>query len=81
VLAADVWEWQRFATCRTSDTSIFYSHDGERGQARAHRVQAAKAICRRCPVLMQCRTHALATAEVHGIWGGLTEIERRGIPK
>lgn len=40
---------------------------------REHR---AKAICRECPVLAQCRDHALAVGEVYGIWGGMSESER-----
>ena len=33
--------------------------------------------CRRCPVLEQCRRHALEVQEPYGIWGGLTEYERQ----
>ncbi|MTA96041.1 MAG: WhiB family transcriptional regulator, partial [Actinobacteria bacterium] len=36
----------------------------------------AKAICASCPVLAQCRDHALAVQEPYGIWGGLSEDER-----
>lgn len=39
----------------------------------------AKAICRNCPVLAQCRTYALANRETHGVWGGLSEQDRRAI--
>ncbi|MBM4504330.1 hypothetical protein GS582_10965 [Rhodococcus hoagii] len=39
--------------------------------------QAAKKICERCPVLVECRTYALEHEERHGVWGGLTESERR----
>ena len=35
----------------------------------------AKDVCRRCPVLAQCRAHGLA-CEDYGIWGGLTAKER-----
>lgn len=40
---------------------------------REHR---AKAICSECPVLAQCREHALQVGEVYGIWGGMGESER-----
>ena len=40
---------------------------------REHR---AKAICADCPVLAQCRDHALRSREVYGIWGGMGESER-----
>ena len=53
--------------------------DGERGRARAQRENRAKAICYTCPVLEQCREHALRVAEPYGIWGGMSESERQVI--
>ena len=50
--------------------------DGERGRARAQREMRAKEMCRSCPVIAQCRSHALAVGEPYGIWGGLSESER-----
>ncbi len=38
-------------------------------------------MCQHCPVLAQCRTHALAVQEPYGIWGGLSESEREVIIK
>jgi WhiB family transcriptional regulator, redox-sensing transcriptional regulator len=73
---ADLWDWQMRGRCRGVDSSVFFSPDGERGRARAAREQRAKEICRRCPVMAQCRTHALAVAEPYGIWGGMSEAER-----
>lgn len=35
-----------------------------------------KAICRACPVIAECRRHALDIDERHGVWGGLTTAER-----
>ena len=37
----------------------------------------AKAVCRRCPVMIQCRTWALTTGQTAGVWGGMSEDERR----
>jgi len=42
-------------------------------------IAAAKAICVRCPVRDACLRYALATGQGPGIWGGLTEDERRGL--
>ncbi|EMD30187.1 Sporulation regulatory protein WhiD [Amycolatopsis azurea DSM 43854] len=56
---------------------MFFHTDNERGSARERRETRAKAICQTCPVLAQCRKHALAVQEPYGIWGGLGEIERR----
>jgi WhiB family redox-sensing transcriptional regulator len=58
------------------DSSVFFHPDGERGRARTQRELRAKEICRNCPVLMQCRSHALKVSEPYGIWGGLSETER-----
>src|ERR1700751_509488 len=62
--------------CRGVDSSVFFHPDGERGRARAQRELRAKEMCRRCPVIAQCRSHALAVGEPYGIWGGLSESER-----
>jgi WhiB family redox-sensing transcriptional regulator len=40
-------------------------------------VRKAKQICVRCPVIVECRHHALTVQEPYGIWGGLDEGERR----
>ena len=37
----------------------------------------AQRVCYRCPVIMECRTTALARGEKHGLWGGLTETQRK----
>jgi len=72
----DQWDWQLRGSCRGLDSAYFFHPDNERGADRAARVSRAKAICERCPVLEQCRRHALAVREPYGIWGGLTENER-----
>ncbi|OMC03729.1 WhiB family transcriptional regulator [Mycolicibacter heraklionensis] len=76
---ADVWDWQLRGACRGVDSSVFFPPDGERGRARAQREQNAKKWCRSCPVLEQCRTHALAVGEPYGIWGGMSEAERHAV--
>ena len=73
---ADIWDWQMQSLCRGVDSSFFFHPDGERGPARAQREARAKAMCARCPVLEQCRTHAMAVQEPYGIWGGMSESER-----
>lgn len=73
---ADLWEWQLLGACRAHDPSLFFHPEGERGSARSNREAAAKAICAGCPVLAQCRRHALAVREPYGVWGGLSEDDR-----
>lgn len=71
-----VWDWQLRAACRQMDSEVFFHPDRERGPARAEREARAKAVCRSCPVIRQCRTHALAVREPYGIWGGLSRLDR-----
>lgn len=77
----DRWDWQRHGLCRGVDSSVFFHPDGERGRKRLERERRAKALCRDCPVLMQCREHALTVGEPYGIWGGLSETERLSLMK
>ncbi|HKG52476.1 MAG TPA: WhiB family transcriptional regulator [Actinomycetales bacterium] len=73
---ADVWEWQYQGACRRVDPAVFFHPEGERGPARRRRDEAAKAVCATCPVVRECREHALAVREPYGVWGGMTEQER-----
>ena len=49
---------------------------GEKDE-RERREIRAKAVCQVCPVADECRDYAFAIKEPYGIWGGLTESERR----
>ncbi len=73
---ADLWDWQFEGLCRTSSPEVFFHPEGERGPARRRRDQEAKDVCAQCPVLRQCRDHALQVREPYGVWGGMTEDER-----
>ncbi|MDO5721537.1 MAG: WhiB family transcriptional regulator [Actinomycetaceae bacterium] len=75
----DRWDWQYDGACRNLDTELFFHPEGERGSTRRRRAAAAKAICQTCPVLNECREHALRVHEPYGVWGGMTEEERREI--
>lgn len=55
----------------------FFGADAEGAYARARRVGLAKAICASCPAVLQCRSFAVRTGQVFGIWGGLSEQELR----
>lgn len=70
------WDWQYDGLCRTVNPELFYHPENERGPARQRREDRAKQICFQCPVLQQCRDHALSTREPFGVWGGMSETQR-----
>lgn len=76
---ADRWEWQFDGSCRQGNPEAFFHPEGERGPARRNRASRAKAICLGCPVIAECRNHALTVREPYGVWGGLTEDEREAV--
>ncbi|WP_419185683.1 WhiB family transcriptional regulator [Mangrovactinospora gilvigrisea] len=69
--------WHGSAACRRDEAALFFAPSKEPTAARLSREEAAKRVCARCPVLMECREHALAQPEPYGVWGGLTAAERR----
>jgi WhiB family transcriptional regulator, redox-sensing transcriptional regulator len=64
--------WQDYANCLGVDPDLFFP---ERGAS----TREAKEVCRGCVVREQCLEYALANGEKFGIWGGLSERERRRI--
>jgi WhiB family redox-sensing transcriptional regulator len=73
----EFWSWHLHAACRQLDTSLFYSPEGERGPRKERREAAAKQICASCRVVELCAAYAIATREPYGIWGGMSEHDRR----
>jgi WhiB family transcriptional regulator, redox-sensing transcriptional regulator len=65
---------QRHRGACTEQTAGLFFDDGRGSQARH---EAAKAICRLCPILYPCRAFARADLTLEGIWGGETQDERR----
>lgn len=72
--------WQAKAACRGPQSSVFFppAHF-ERKDEKEAREARAKAICGSCPVRRPCLDYALRIREPHGIWGGLSEAERKQI--
>lgn len=64
--------WQDNANCRGANADLFFP---ERGAS----TRTAKAICRECQVRVECLEFAVSTGEKFGIWGGMSERERRRI--
>lgn len=70
-------DWRHEAACRDVDPEIFFPV-GTSGPALAQ-IEAAKAICETCGVREPCLEWALRTGQDSGVWGGLTEDERRAL--
>lgn len=70
--------WQAHGLCRAVDSSIFFppAHFEHKPEREAREKQA-KAICRECPVRIECLDWALQTREPYGVWGGYAESERK----
>ncbi len=80
-LLTRVRDWQVHAACRSLDNTYFFDLEGERPPARDRREALAKAVCRNCPVIAQCREYALAASEPYGVWGGLSKNDRDRITR
>ena len=59
------------AACRRSDPDLFFPAPKDDRSA-----QAAKRVCARCPLRLDCLALALEMPDVDGVWGGLTRAER-----
>ena len=66
--------WQERALCAQTDPEAFFPEKG--GSTRE-----AKRVCTGCDVRAECLEYALANDERFGIWGGLSERERRKLKK
>ena len=70
----DPLAWQADSLCAQTDPEAFFPEKG--GSTRE-----AKRICTSCEVKSQCLEYALQNDERFGIWGGLSERERRRLRK
>jgi WhiB family transcriptional regulator, redox-sensing transcriptional regulator len=73
-LVGEGQEWQERALCAQTDPEAFFPEKG--GSTRE-----AKKVCTDCEVKAECLEYALANDERFGIWGGLSERERRRLRK
>lgn len=79
-VSVDPSRWLDRAACRGPVGKIFFPPPvPEPRAARLIREAQAKAVCQSCPVCRECLDYALAIREPHGIWGGLSESERRNL--
>jgi len=74
LLTSEEADWHERALCAQTDPEAFFPEKG--GSTRE-----AKKICTGCEVRSECLTYALAHDERFGIWGGLSERERRRLKR
>lgn len=67
-------DWRTRALCAQTDPESFYPEKGGSGHVRE-----AKRVCLACDVTEDCLAYALDNDERFGIWGGMTEGERRKV--
>lgn len=72
-VAPDDRTWVAKALCRGTDPDALFV-----GGARQRK---AAVICRRCPVMTECGAEALDNKVEFGVWGGMTERQRRALLK
>lgn len=66
-----VTDWRRLGRCATSDPDALFVQGKDQREA--------KLLCRGCPVVAECLADALDTRTEFGVWGGMTERERRAL--
>ncbi|WP_030382694.1 MULTISPECIES: WhiB family transcriptional regulator [unclassified Streptomyces] len=70
-MVGDDQDWGERAACRTAGPDELFVEGAAQNKA--------KVICTGCPVRTECLAHALDLRIEHGIWGGMTERERRAL--
>ncbi len=72
-------DWRSLAACIEEDPELFFPV-GSTGPA-VEQAEEAKRVCARCNVREPCLEFAIATNQDAGVWGGLTEDERRTLKR
>jgi WhiB family redox-sensing transcriptional regulator len=67
--------WWSRAACSTADPELFFPISSAGLAIR--QMARAKAICARCEIQQECLDYALDAGPIQGVWGGMTERERR----
>ncbi|WP_433515821.1 WhiB family transcriptional regulator [Nonomuraea sp. CA-143628] len=72
-------DWRHRAACRDVDPELFFPI-GNTGPALMQ-IEEAKAVCRSCSAVDLCLKWALESGQDAGVWGGLSEDERRALKR
>jgi hypothetical protein len=70
--------WHRQAACKGA-TDLFFPNIWINNRAMLKAIREAKVVCLRCPVIKECGEWAIANHEDHGVWGGMSERQRKEI--
>lgn len=73
------YDWRDDAACLDQDPELFFPI-GNTGLA-VPQIEEARAVCRRCDVVETCLRWALDTGQESGVWGGLSEDDRRALKR
>jgi WhiB family transcriptional regulator, redox-sensing transcriptional regulator len=72
-------DWRHAAACRETDPELHFPI-GNTGPALLQ-IEDAKAVCRRCDVSGACLRFALTAGMADGVWGGLSEDDRKAFKR
>ena len=79
LLDVKLLDWRDKAACLTVDPELFFPV-GNTGPA-VDQIEKAKSVCARCTVTEICLQYALESGQDSGVWGGLSEDERRALKR
>jgi WhiB family redox-sensing transcriptional regulator len=72
-------DWRHKAACLDEDPELFFPI-GNTGPALLQ-IEEAKQVCRRCEVIDTCLKWAIESGQDAGVWGGMSEDERRALKR
>ena len=76
---SSAFDWRAKAACRDKDPELFFPV-GNTGAAY-QQIEEAKAVCRECDVKGICLQWAIDNNQDSGVWGGMSEEERRALKR
>lgn len=69
-------DWSTFGNCLDVDPDVMFP-----GDHNPAAIEEAKAVCQGCPVLQQCISERTRKGDRYGVWGGMTENDRKAAAK
>jgi WhiB family redox-sensing transcriptional regulator len=72
-------DWRHGSACSGVEPELFFPIGT--GPAAMRQTRLVQAVCAGCPVRVPCLRWALATSQEYGVWGGLSEDDRRNLKR